>query len=349
MKRSTKIILITAAVLVVFGGALAAVGAALGGLQNSFYIDRQGVHQSTAEPQKLEYTKLPDQFDTLTVALSATRVEILPGSENAIEGRYGSDGEALQITEENGAVNITASGEKKAVIDIGGIHSSAPVLRIYLDESSAGRKVKLSLDSGEVSVKNLAQVKALEIDTGMGDVKVTALSAKTLKLNLGAGNAEVAKAQLGELQLENHLGETKLTEVSADRAVVKNASGEISFGGGAFGYLEIDQSLGEVELERTTLKGGKITSASGDVSVDGELSGDIEIQSSLGDVEVTTANKVNQYSYTLETKLGEIEVEDKETGVTSAGQISWAAESPRGNIKIYNTSGDISLSSGHHD
>lgn len=182
--------------------------------------------------------------ERLEIDLSGAQLAIKTGESFSVE----SDHKALKLEDADGLLRIYE--DHPAV----SFHSGAARIELTVPEDFAFDRVELS--------------------TGAGTVKIDALTAEVLSLELGAGKAEIDRL------------------VATGSARINGGAGELDVGGGALANLKLDMGVGEVNLES-------------------RLTGSCEIDHSVGELNLTLLGAEEDYSVTLDKGVGEATLDGK--------------------------------------
>lgn len=128
-----------------------------------------------------------------------------------------------------------------------------------------GAVVRLTVPEGHVFER-------VHISSGAGKLQVSSLSADSLALNLGAG-----QAQFRELTARKN-------------AMISTGAGELTVSGGALADLDLDMGVGKVSLKS-------------------RLSGEADIDQGIGEAELILIGAAEDYSVRVEKGLGSAKVD----------------------------------------
>lgn len=181
--------------------------------------------------------EISGQIENLDLEIGAAELQIVSGDRFLVESNH----KYLTVAEEKGTLKIS---EKKA----------------FLGTSSKGVTVVLTVPGSFV-------FEDADIETGAGKVSISALSANTLSLDLGAG-----KTEIGNLNV--------LT-----RGSISTGAGEVIIRGGVLHDLSVDHGVGRLELT-------------------GRLVGDCGIDFGVGDAELNLLGSREDYRIKLDKGLG---------------------------------------------
>lgn len=132
--------------------------------------------------------------------------------------------------------------------------------RLTADALSA-KHLKLELGAGEVTIGTLSALSSAEIEGGAGKITVSDGALSNLDLSVGIGQLELCAALSGESELELGVGETRLTLVGKREDYT----------------VDIEKGLGSITFDGKGLsENGKQGSGASRVSVDGGV-GSIQV------------------------------------------------------------------------
>ena len=186
----------------------------------------------------MESYEISSQIENLDLEIGAAELKIVTGDRFLVESNH----KYLKVTEEEGTLKIS---EKK----------------VFLCTSSKGVSVVLTVPEGFV-------FKDADIETGAGKVSVSALSANTLALDLGAG-----KTEIGTLHVQS-------------RCSISTGAGEVIIRDGVLNDLSMDHGVGRLELT-------------------GLLTGNCQVDFGIGDADVTLLGSQGDYRIKLDKGLGD--------------------------------------------
>lgn len=181
---------------------------------------------------------ISDTVEDLEIDLAAAQLEIVTGDTFSLETNH----KYLRIDNASGQLKIK---ETRQII---GLHSPKAQVILTIPKDYTFKKA--------------------EISTGAGTVKMDALSAEKLTLDLGAGEVNI----------------DKLT--AAGRAKINGGAGQLNINGGSLANLDFDMGVGEVTL----------------VSA---LTGDVKINYGVGELNLTLIGSAADYRIELDKGIGE--------------------------------------------
>ena len=147
---------------------------------------------------------------------------------------------------------------------------------------------------------------------------------------------------LGDITLMVGVGNISLRELAADAVDISAGVGEISFRGTFSDSISISAGVGEIDVNATGTGSVSMEAGVGDVSFRGTFAGTNTIEVGTGDITVEIFDSQDNYSYNLQTGIGQIQV----AGARSrgpGGQMSQTVPDPTGSLRMQLGVGSISL------
>lgn len=251
-----------------------------------------------AKTESLYTDQNTDEVKNLDFEFDRSNVDIAPSDdrqihvsiENAPEGMYtyGIKGSTFYI-------------HKKSMFNIfrwSGI-SSIPFLKDVFPEAKITVRIpsiildKVEIDSTVSDVTfNTLTCKTLDIDNGMGTLKLVDVSAEKTTIDNGMGEVEVLYSVLGKTDIDNGMGEIKMDSCSLKDTDIDNGMGEVEIKGEIKGHMDIDNGMGNVDLK---INGDgddyKITGDDDDVNIKGRTGSSnadykIHVDNGMGDIDI---------------------------------------------------------------
>ena len=282
MKKFTKVALIVAAVLTVFGIALGisglALGATLGGFRElleagKFSIDifdfkdeddmEEKVSTAVngwknAEVKRMEIDAAG--IDSIFMDIGSGQVQISEGSRSdciEVIVTYKKQDHKRQVVceEAAGTLQITDDGDYNIIGD-----DSSVFVQINLPPDKEYEQMDLRMDAGELNVKLplTADNINLELDAGECKIQKDITAHSRLCASVDAGELDISRLKAKELELNTNVGEIDVDSAAADDTVISCDIGTISanFEGKSADYnYQINCDVGSVELDGES-KGG---------------------------------------------------------------------------------------------
>lgn len=290
MRKTPKVILITAAALIgtgalLAGGAWASVGFETARLSTVDYNWNQTVRALEDE------TGTPHRRIVVTSEFENVRIE--PAEGDAIELEYWTGtSQDVSVEDTDGVlkINVDSKPMEGVMIDLspaeaGGVDDTSTVVRV---PASFTGEVEVHSDSGEVFAENVHGLAGLRSSNSNGDVIAKNVSAT-------------------KLDAINENGDTLLSGVEADAILATNFNGDISLGGATAREAEVVNESGDIMLVNMTLESAlTCNSVNGDISAQRLDVTASRIESVNGDIYLSYLGAEDSYHIDAHTTQGDI-------------------------------------------
>lgn len=290
MRKTPKVILITAAALIgtgalLAGGAWASVGFETARLSTVDYDWHQTV--STLENEAAS----PHGRIVITSEFENVRLE--PTDGDAIELEYWTGNcQSVSVEDADGVLKVDVDSQpmEGVMIDLspseaGGVDDTSTVVRV---PASFTGEVEVHSDSGEVFAENVHGLAGLRASNSNGDVV--------------AKNVSAAK-----LDAINENGDTLLSGVEAEAVLATNFNGDISLGGATAREAEVANESGDIMLVDMALQNDLLCeSVNGDISAQRLDITASRIESANGDIYLSYLGAEDSYHIDAHTTQGDI-------------------------------------------
>lgn len=291
MRKTPKVILITAAALIgtgalLAGGAWASVGFETARLSTVDYNWNRTVHALEDE------TDAPHRRIVVTSEFENVRIE--PAEGDAIELEYWTGtSQDVSVEDTDGVlkINVDSKPLEGVIVDLspseaGGVDDTSTVVRV---PASFTGEVEVHSDSGEVFAENVHGLAGLRSSNSNGDVV--------------AKNVSAAK-----LDTINENGDTLLSGVEADAILATNFNGDISLGGATAREAEVVNESGDIMLVNMTLESAlTCNSVNGDISAQRLDVVTSSVESANGDIYLSYLGDESAYRIDAHSNLGDID------------------------------------------
>lgn len=240
-----KFLIKLAAVVLVLGGLLTGVGAALGGhLYTVWYGGRP--HRWDEAPVCVPddpCTVLPEAGTVVPVPDDASLVHSLEFSlgrgsfliqRGASYSITSADGDRLDSTIDEGVWQITCTRPR-----------SAQPVTITLPEHAVFDEVELELGAGTVQLCDLTAAE-IDLTVGAGSLQTGTLDAPSISLSVGAGQAEAALA--GAWDNYRYEAQAGMGSITIDDQALTNGIAYSGSGGSGPRTLELEAGMGSIAL-----------------------------------------------------------------------------------------------------
>jgi len=313
LKKSTKIVLITAAVCILAGISMLIYAAVRMTPEQwkqlsvgfNVYTDMDSHKLDGDYSESNEYSISPAGIDTLDIGWTsgAASVTVYDGSDIRVTEK--SD---FELSRQNALSWGTQNGKLYIRYAQGKINVNMPakVLEVKIPAQLAEelRFVNIHTVSAEVYMQDLA-ADMVNISTTSGDVELLSLAAGAIEVDSTSGEISVSDSSFGDASLDTGSGQINAVRVAAGEMSFDSTSGDIA-GEGAFGSINVETTSGDIALILT------------------EEPREIEIDSTSGDIAITVPE---DSGFTLE---------------YSSGSGDFICDLPivtRGQMRIYNNGG----------
>lgn len=290
MRKTPKVILITAAALIgtgalLAGGAWASVGFETARLSTVDYDWHQTV--STLEDEAAS----PHGRIVITSGFENVRLE--PTDGDAIELEYWTGNcQSVSVEDTDGVLKVDVDSKpmEGVMIDLspaeaGGVDDTTTVVRV---PASFTGEIEVHSDSGEVLAENVHGLAGLRASNSNGDVV--------------AKNVSAAK-----LDAINENGDTLLSGVESEAILATNFNGDISLGGATARKAQVVNENGDIMLVDMALQNDLLCkSVNGDISAQRLDVTASRIESVNGDIYLSYLGAENSYHIDAHTTQGDI-------------------------------------------
>mgnify|MGYP003298264763 CR=1 FL=1 len=293
-----KIVLIIAAILIVFGIVLFVVSLA----SNNWDISQL----NTGNLQSNTYSIAQD-FQNISVRTDTTDVILVP-SDNGICRVECNEQKNMQhlVTVKDQTLDISTNDNRKWFEHISFFCFDTAKITIYLPRTEYAA-LHIENDTGDVEIPKEVQFESVDISVSTGDVKYFASATEKIKLKTSTGDILVQGITAGNMELSVSTGNTKLTDVQCQNLRSTGSTGDL--------HLQSVIASEQFSIERST----------GDVKLDCCDAGEIKIETDTGHV---TGSLLSPKIFIIETDTGRVDVPKSITG----GRCE--IETDTGNIKI---------------
>ena len=319
MRKTPKVILVTAAALIGTGtllscGAWAAAGFDTARLSTVNYDWHQTV--SVLEDEAAS----PHGRIVITSEFENVRLESTDG--DAIELEYWTGNcQSVSVEDTDGVlkINVDSKPLEGVIVDLspseaGGVDDTSTVVRV---PASFTGEVEVHSDSGEVFAENVHGLAGLRASNSNGDVVAKNVSA-------------------AELDAINENGDTLLSGVEADAVLATNFNGDISLGGATAREAEVVNESGDIMLVNMSLKSTlTCNSVNGDISAQRLDVTASSVENANGDIYLSYLGAENSYRIDAHTTQGDV---DAPGGGDGGADRAIDVDSSLGDIQINFTS-----------
>ncbi len=324
MKKSTKLLLLNGACLLVLGGVLCLI---------ALFRTGGDFEELTAPPRRggieetLEYEA--DQIDRLVLDVQADDVRILPSDDGRVHLRYydyhmADEGlfrtQAYSLSYDavlrNGVLTVTQGYEGRRWFNLPsfGRGEDERAMTIYLPDGFAG-DLEISVSLGDVELKRPLRLEgAMDCQLNCGSFEAGGLTARSVTVTCDLGNIEGDGWTIGPyLYLHTDSGSVELERTEVD------------------GDLIGETNLGDLKLEDVSAGLVQLSNNAGDIELDRLAAEKIDLHTDLGDIEGTILGAAADYTITASTDLGNCNLSPH----TAKGENTLTAHTDAGDIDLY--------------
>ncbi|WP_312641622.1 DUF4097 family beta strand repeat-containing protein [Hydrogenoanaerobacterium sp.] len=347
MKKSTMIVLIVAACMVVLGALLAGTAYAIsGGNIGIYWNNSSGWYHGNSysdDGRVTAQTVDTGAFTSIDADVDFAEVRLIRSDRNYVE--Y-----AFAINQPKPICTVSAGGtlqfqqrqhDNRSVFSFFdgipfGSRGQSYVYIYYRAEQLDFVTVKTS--AGDVQLKDLAVKDTLNLEIDFGKLTVSNVSAANINAEVSSGDSRFTDITADGLVFDSDFGKVTFENITTRNFQSNTSSGDTTVLNCRLGNAEFDSDFGRITAEHTTAEGLRVNCDSGDISFSGTFTGITDIDSDFGKVSLSTDVPREQYSIALSTDFGSIHVNnEKFTG--SVNQNSGAPNS----ITIQNGGGSIAV------
>ena len=281
MKKSTMILLIVAAALILAGAVLGIVGMALSSgdtLWNGGWI-ALGTRNTTVN--EFEFAEEVSEID---IVVNTTDVEILPASDGVTKVVCREDArEPHTVRVEDGTLKIRVE-EQAWYRKISFFSIGERKVTLYLAEKELDR-LSIETDTGDVRVAKELSLASASVTSDTGEIAFASPVAGALNIKVSTGDVSVSSPTLGSGDISATTGDVSLYGVTADEIKIETSTGEIEATSVSCRTFSAKSSTGEHEYERVLAEETlTLTATTGDISLYGCDAAEVSITTDTGDV-----------------------------------------------------------------
>lgn len=290
MRKTPKIILITAAALIGTGTALSCGAWAVAGFDSARLSTVDYDWHQTVNALEDEATS-PHQRIVVTSEFENVRIE--PADGDAIELEYWMGAaQHVSVEDTDGILKIDVDSRPMegfmidlSPAEVGDVEDTSTVVRV---PSSFSGEIEVHSDSGDIVATNVHGLARLRASNNNGDVVAKGVSAV-------------------KVDAINENGDTLLSGVEADAILATNFNGDISLGGATACGAQVANENGDIMLVDTTLKEDLLCeSVNGDISTQRLDITTSRIENVNGDIYLSYLGAEDSYHIDAHTTQGDI-------------------------------------------
>lgn len=321
MKKSLKIAVGVAAILLVLGIALAGIG--FWGMGFHFgALNTEDIVSSTFEISEA-FRDISIESDSADLYFAASedgvcRVECVNFAH-----------ESYSVHAENGTLTITKNDDRAWHENIRLFSFGETYVRIYLPEESY-TSLQIHESTGDIEMPAAFTFAHAVLRTSTGDICWLAPVSEELSITTDTGDAELRGTSPRSLALKTDTGDISVSEVrDAKQISIETDTGEVELTNAGCTRLSADSNTGDIALKSVIVDGLlEVKTDTGDLVFDRSDAAEIFVQTNTGDV---TGTLISDKVFLIETNTGDVDVPKSVTGarceiITDTGDIELRIE-----------------------
>lgn len=357
MKKITKRILITSAVMAGTGVVLMGAGMALGGWPGVVFT-KAGIrspHEQKA-PYSQEKKKI-DPFSEINVYIgSEADVRIVSSDDKNYYIEYTLDGDYSKPKYEvkNGKLSFSQEYQDEYMtgvfgMNFGGIGTEASYVTVYIPKGTILEHAEVYTDYGDTEWSNV-NGKTVSIEGDCGDLKVKQAEISSLNLVANDGDASIDTVKAGSLAAEFDYGDCTFRDVEGKELSIYSECGDVELEQISSDKITVEALDGDVLARTVSCLTADVTLEYGDFRFDAEKLENLTCSNECGDVDLTLPEAMEQYQFDLQLEYGDLSLPKdapRDLYREEDGEVSYqtsASEKNKGKkISIVNEDGDVKV------
>ena len=315
MKKSAKIWLIIASLLVIIGAVMFAV---------SLIAYNGDFTKFTTAKYQTNTHEISEEFADISIDTDTANIVFLPSDDGKCKVEcYERENENHSVEVENGTLKITYVDQREWYEYIG-INFGSTRVTVYLPDSEYS-SLKIKEDTGNITLTSDFGFDVIDIKTSTGDVHCGRATAESVKIRTSTGNIELIGIECSSLDLGASTGNITVNDAKCSGDIkIEVSTGKTKLIGVSCESLISTGDTGDITLKKVVATEKlSITRSTGDVTFDACDAAEISVKTSTGDVDGTLlSSKV----FITDTSTGDVDVPKSTVGgrceiTTSTGDI----------------------------
>ena len=303
MRKSTKIWLVIAAILVIAG--LIVFASAMMTHNWDFTKLNTGVYETNTHEIKESVSNISintDTADILFVSTDDKTCKVVCYEKNNIK-------HSVSVQDGTLLINVVDDREWHEYI---GINFNTPKITVYLPQGEYS-SLSVSSSTGDIEISKEFKFQSIDISESTGDVMNYACVSDTVKIHARTGNIRVENVSAGALDLSVTTGGITVSDVKCTGDVKINVStGKVKLTDVQCKNLTSSGNTGDISLTHViAAENLSIKRSTGDVRFDGSDAAEIFVETDTGDV---TGTLLSEKVFITNTDTGDIDVPKTVTG-----------------------------------
>lgn len=313
MKKITKRILVTSAVMAGAGVVLMGAGIALGGWPGVVFT-KGGIRSpyDKRTPYRQEKKEI-DPFSELSLYVgSEADVSVAASEDGKYYIEYTFDGNYSEPKYElkNGKLSFTQQdhgGYMTGIfgLSIGNVAGEDSYIKVYVPKGTVLDSADIYNDYGDVSWSTV-NGKEVSIEADSGDVKLEQSETTSMELILNDGDASADTLKTGTFLLQSDYGDSTLADVSGKDLTVQAECGEVDMERVSFENMAVEALDGDVLTREVSSSSADLTLEYGDLRWDAKKLENLTCQTECGDVDLVLPEVMEQYQFDLQLEYGDL-------------------------------------------
>lgn len=287
--RGIKVWLVTAAVLMVGGIALSAIGLSRGATWNMRF-DLTKFKIIIGSDDYVTETLDVDEFNKLIVNTDTIDVNIIKGDKYSITYHVPED-QKPEITNNDKTLSVsTKESEGFTLFNFSFFFSKEnnPYINITIPDSEDCKVLSLATSTGDIKVSDLTVDGS--INTSTGDIILNNNKMGNMVFEVSTGDIYINNCTMKSLETNASTGEVNISDSTCN------------------GKYYSRTSTGDVIINNSELDSFNLEGSTSDVNVKNTRINNITISTSTGDISMILKGEEKEYSFDIDTSTGDIEI-----------------------------------------
>jgi len=321
MKKSRKVWLIIALLMMVVGVGFASVGTAMGGRWGMIFDWDNFRIVSTSKEIVSDKVSIDGSFKKLDIKTSTVDVNIKVGNENTLEYKV-PEAYKPEITTVGNTLSVVTrerNGFTLFNFDFGRDEESYINITLTEDMFKEFMNLEFSTSTGDLYIDSVDITG--HIETSTGDVRLTGLKSNGISIDGSTSDVYISDCNIN--------GSLK-TSLSTGEVIIKNLVITEKY--------EAETSTGDIEISHSEIPWFIMDGSTSDLKVKSSEMNKVEVNTNTGDVELELNGNEKDYEIKLHTSTGDMNVCGREMDGKS-----YESPSAEKKINVQTSTGDIDI------
>ncbi len=295
MSKTTKVWLVTAALLIVVGCILFIGVMAM--------LSWDFTKLSTVKYETNTYT-IQEEFKSITIVADTADIVLVPSEESSVTC-YEETNAKHTVTVNDGTLTIKIGNAKKWYQHIG-INFGSPKITVCLPQGEY-TSLSVNVSTGDVEVPKEFTFEGIDIAGSTGKVTNYASSSGLIKIKTSTGNINVSEVSAGAVEVSVSTGKITASTITCEADMVIDVStGKTALSGITCQNLRSSGNTGSIALENVVASQSMaIERTTGDVTFKDSDAAELFVVTDTGDV---TGNLLSRKAFVAQSDTGRIDV-----------------------------------------